>query len=487
MADSTLATLSLDNIYERLAPVTAPRYSKTARFTNWGMSFTCTPAVVFEPEDEAQCVLILELARRQGKRVRVAGIGHSPSDLACTDEYMLRTTKLNKVLEVNTEKCYVIAQAGIVLNDLHVALADHNLAMSNLGSISDQTLGGVIATATHGTGTKYPVLSTSVLSLTILLADGSRQVCSRTANADLFMASLCGLGVTGLVLNVQLEVEKAFRLREVQTPVLFDQVLKDFDKMAQAAEHVRLWWFPATDTVVWSKANRTEEPKKPVGSWLWDSLLGYHAIQFLLYVGRFVPRLNITTGKFAAWLVNKEVTRVDDSYKIFNVDCRYPQHTTEWAIPQSEAVACLRELRAFITKELKDPHGVRPHFPVEIRFSASDDIWLSPSYGKATCWIGIVQYKPYGTNVPYRRLFRAFEDAFSAHHGRPHWAKAHRLGPSELTTLYPHFGDFLRVMQDVDPKGVLRNPYARRHLLGEQGEEVGRRVFKERKDIRDVD
>ena len=43
--------------------------------------------------------------------------------------------------------------------------------------------------------------------------------------------------------------------------------------------------------------------------------------------------------------------------------------------------------------ELADPHGLRPHFPVEIRFTDADDIWLSPSSGARTCWIGIIQYK----------------------------------------------------------------------------------------------
>jgi L-gulonolactone oxidase len=249
---------------------------------------------------------------------------------------------------VNTEERYVIAQAGITLNDLHGVLAAHNLAMSNLGAISEQTLGGIIATATHGSGTTYPVLSTYVLSLTLLLADGSRQVCTRTENTDLFMASLCSLGVTGLLLTVKLAVEPAFKLREVQTPVRFDEVLGHLDGMAIAAEHVKLWWFPVTDTVIWSKASRTYEvgklfwrqstegshysnavdhpsclqPKSSAGSWFWGTLLGYHTVQFLLYVGRFFPGLNIPTGKFAAWLASTKSVRVDDSYKIFNMDCR---------------------------------------------------------------------------------------------------------------------------------------------------------------------
>ena len=94
-----LTSLSTPRLYNLLQPITVS--SLRSRFTNWGRTFTCTPLAIFEPETEDQCALVLELARREGRRVRFAGIGHSPSDLACTREYMLRTTKLNKVLEVS--------------------------------------------------------------------------------------------------------------------------------------------------------------------------------------------------------------------------------------------------------------------------------------------------------------------------------------------------------------------------------------------------
>lgn len=141
--------------------------------------------------------------------------------------------------------------------------------------------------------------------------------------------------------------------------------------------------------------------------------MGHHVIQFLLFLGRYCLFLNTYIANFACWLVSGDSLGIDDSYKIFNVDCRvslrycgetprisrtslhiqYPQHTTEWAIPYENSQACLRELREYLQKEQQNPHGIRPHFPVEIRFSAPDDIWLSPSYAQKTTWIGIVQYK----------------------------------------------------------------------------------------------
>lgn len=43
---------------------------------------------------------ILDMARQRNKRVKVVGGGHSPSDIACTDDFMIQMGKMNKVLKV---------------------------------------------------------------------------------------------------------------------------------------------------------------------------------------------------------------------------------------------------------------------------------------------------------------------------------------------------------------------------------------------------
>ncbi|KAF7351827.1 FAD-binding PCMH-type domain-containing protein [Mycena venus] len=461
-----------------LASITIPSTSPRSKFVNWGLSYECQPLAIFEPENERHCELVLEFARREGRVLRAVGVGHSPSDLACTGDFMLKMTKLNKLLEVNLEKLYVVVQAGITLTDLHVELGKHGLAMRNLGSISDQTLGGIVTTASHGSGIGYQVMSADVTALTLLLADGSRVTCSRQERTDLFMASLCGLGATGIILTVQLEVERAFRLKDVQCSRTFEDVIGHLDELVRSAQYVRFWWIAATHTVKCSVVNRTQEPKLPPIPWFWSSLLAFHVVQFLLFLGRYIPYVNTLTGRFVAWLSSGNVTLIDDSHTIFNVECRqYPQHTTEWAIPFKNAQTCLRDLHDWMDKEAADPNGIRPHFPFELRFSAQDDIWLSPSYGQETCWIGIAQYKPYGFNVPYRRFFAGYEAIVARHGGRPHWAKAHHYAPDTLRKLYPHFDDFVRLIHEVDPDGIFRNEYVRRHVLGEG---VGERVFKGR-------
>lgn len=53
----------------------------------------------------ALCWQVLALARQQNKRVKVVGGGHSPSDIACTDGFMIHMGKMNRVLQVLRALC----------------------------------------------------------------------------------------------------------------------------------------------------------------------------------------------------------------------------------------------------------------------------------------------------------------------------------------------------------------------------------------------
>jgi len=110
------SSLSTEAIRLSLRAVTLPLSSSRAKFRNWGKTYSCTPTCVFEPENETHCRLILELARRDGTTLRACGAGHSPSDLACTSGYLLRTDKLDRVLQVRfsfpSYRLYVEEDAG---------------------------------------------------------------------------------------------------------------------------------------------------------------------------------------------------------------------------------------------------------------------------------------------------------------------------------------------------------------------------------------
>lgn len=92
-------------------------------------------------------------------------------------------------------------------------------------------------------------------------------------------------------------------------------------------------------------------------------------------------------------LLTTPTYRVDLSDRIFNYDCGFPQYTYEGAIPYDRTGECLLALEHWHTGELHDPKGLRSHFPIEIRWTEKDDIWLSPTYGQRATYIGAIQYR----------------------------------------------------------------------------------------------
>jgi FAD/FMN-containing dehydrogenase len=69
------------------------------------------------------------------------------------------------------------------------------------------TLGGAIANDVHGKNHhRAGTFGCHVLSLELVRSDGRRLVCSPTSNADLFRATVAGLGLTGIIASAQLQM-----------------------------------------------------------------------------------------------------------------------------------------------------------------------------------------------------------------------------------------------------------------------------------------
>ncbi|KAJ2711971.1 D-arabinono-1,4-lactone oxidase [Coemansia spiralis] len=438
------------------------------RFRNWAGTFESQPEWYLAPESEHDVIAVVCAARRAGLRVKAVGSGHSPSDIACTDSVMLNMDKMCRVLGHDLAQCTVTVEAGIRLHDLHAELAQRGLALSSVGSISDQSIGGAIATATHGTGIAYGDLSSAITGLVLVDGTGTRHACSSEARRDLFDAARCSVGALGIVTQVTIQCEPAFMLRAVQTPTTLEAALEDLDGVVRSAEHVRLWWFPHTDRAVVWRANRVPAgtPRQSPESLVRDRLYGVHVYQLQLYKARFapddIPRL---AEEHFARRFDRRLEWVDDSFRVFNFDCLFPQYVNEWAVPLDRAASALRQLREWVDAQQQDPLGARVHFPVEVRFVRESSVWLSPAYRRAACYIGVIMYRPYRAPVPYKRYWHAYERIMRAHDGRPHWAKAHTMFYRDLAAAYPRFADFTCLRESCDPDDVFVNDYIRRHLL----------------------
>lgn len=85
-----------------LESVSIPSDSPRAGFSNWAKTFHCKPERVFAPTTVEHCRSIVELARREGARLHPVGVGHSPSDLACTNGWLMRMEGVKGLINVSS-------------------------------------------------------------------------------------------------------------------------------------------------------------------------------------------------------------------------------------------------------------------------------------------------------------------------------------------------------------------------------------------------
>ncbi|BFZ15798.1 hypothetical protein BsWGS_18837 [Bradybaena similaris] len=418
-------------------------------FTNWATTYSCSPELYFEPESVEEIRKILAFAQEKGKKVKIVGNGHSPSDLACTTDYMISLVRFNKVLHVDKEKLQVTVQGGCLLRDLneHI-LPDNGMALSVQGSVSDLTAAGVISTGTHGTGANFGIISTYVLGLELMKASGEVITINSEINADLLPIAALSLGSLGVILSVTFQCEKAFRLHCRQFPNSLQNVIENLDVYVTSSEHFRFMWYPHTDSVVCYHANRTKEEQKGGASWVWDMFVGYYMLQLLLWV-RLVPVINRMHFKIFG---TSPVEKIDRSDRVFNFNCLFKQYVMEWSLPRHKAGVVLYELKTWI-----ESSHFPVHFPVEVRFVKADNIFLSPCYMQDSCYINIIMYRPFNKLVDHEEYWNAYQKIVAKHGGRPHWAKDHKFTGTEFQKIYPKWTEFCAVRERLDPNGMFLN------------------------------
>lgn len=403
------------------------------KITNWSKTFECQPELYFLPRDVEEIREILLLAKTNKKKIRVVGMCHSPSDIALCSDYMMSLKLMNKVLEVNPETYQVRVEAGITFSKLNAYLDKHNMSFPVLGSVSEVSVGGVINTATHGSGVGHQVLSGYVVEVELITSSGDFVKCSKDEKTDVFYSVLCGLGSIGVVTTVVLQCEPSFILYQRTSPSTLDEVLEDLEDHLNQSEHFRFLWFPHTNSVSLSHIHRLPQgsvlpPSLPpitkfidrLTNWFWNYAVGYYALEVAYYVSTFIPPLTPFINRLWFYLqFSRETERIDRSHRIFNFECLFKQHVYEWSVPLEKTQVVLTELRRFLDKHPK----LCVHFPVEVRFVAADDIYLSPAFGRDSCFINVIMYRPYGKTIEYNTWFSALERVAREAGGRPHWAK----------------------------------------------------------------
>lgn len=383
---------------------------------------------------------------RGADRVLALGSAHSFSPVAVTPGLHIETAALPADIAVNGTT--VTVSAGMTYATLGRELHARGLGLAAMASLPHITVGGAIATGTHGSGDAIGTLSSAVTGIEIVTAGGDVRWVRRGVDPD-FGAWVVSIGALGVVTRVEMEVEPTYEVAQTIFAGLdLDVVEADFDAVFGSATSVSVFtrWRPEPDAQLWLKRRIDRE-----GPWPGGPAFGVpprddplHPLEQLDPV-----HCNPQRGQVGPWHERLPHFRAEFTPSAGD------EIQAEYLLPRTHAVEAIRALRALHAR-------ITPLLHVtEIRTMRADDLWLSPAYSVDTVGIHFTWHRD-------ERIFEvlpAIEEVLLPLGARPHWGKVSVASPEQLHSAYPRLTDFLRLREQVDPQGRFCGPFVTR-LMG---------------------
>lgn len=327
----------------------------------------------------------------------------------------------------------------------------------------DQTIGGAVATGTHGSSLQHGSLSANVVEYRLLKADGTYEDVTEESNPHLMRALRVNVGRLGVITQVKMRIIPQQAIRRTLENLDFDafvdrlQGIQDAYNAAVAADDptrvqkaleplqdTQLQWHSPLGNVWWADYEYLSEVEAnsmvggfagPGGSNFANISSVYdqapfrgtppNAMMATVQSSQFWANwfMNVIRGNFRSGVYSnrRAYASLSDDQNRLHVINPYDQY--ELAIPLETMGECFSKFGKLVYDERLFA-GART--PFLIRFVKGDDGYLSNVNGGHRVYINMEDFVQYSTgrrNVPFQRMI-AFLREEPACAGRLHWGKA---------------------------------------------------------------
>jgi hypothetical protein len=464
------------------------------------------PAHLERPSTFEDLVAIVTRAASEGRCARAVGAGHSSSDVAVTDDYLVNMHGLCaelpldiSVLRTSAEPSTLhTVESGVRIRELNQQLAQRHLALLNMGSYDVQTISGAISTATHGSGHALGPLCDAVQSLVLVHGQGrvtriepSEGITDPSAyrskypngpelvqDDDLFYSVVVSMGSLGIVAAYTLRVRPAFLLKESRALRRWTEVRAELlNGVPSSVEHYELYVNPyPVKGEYWCLVTERSETTQPAHN---DKERARNPLTTLLTRFRFIDwvlrrmfsSLPFSSPVFIQYALKALVDAeyIDQSYRVFNLgDANLvPAISAEFAFDTSPVggsaahVAGIEKILQLATEQADI--GNWHTSPFGVRFVRASRHHLAPQYGRDSCMVEL----PFmlGTAGAWD-LLRYYERRLVPDGVRPHWGQANfSLSYESTLAAYAEFPKFLHAFAHFNPDGTFDNVFTQRLSL----------------------
>ncbi len=425
------------------------KQNKNGTWVSWNENLSYKYKSLYKITSEKE----LQEVVKNSKQIRVFGSKQSSADIASGVETLVDITAYNKILSSNDSEHTITVQSGIILGDLLEDIEAKGWCIPCLPDINTVTIGGALATGTHGTSGK--LLSEYMTKCTIVLADGS--VKTITNKDNLIDAVRVSLGVLGVISTITFKCEPIYTLHIKEGPEDDKEWLPKINERLKQHDFLRILWLPHTDkgyVITGDKIGPNTEITENLGP---KYLKHRRTVSKILYKYTHVyPWITAIANK----LLYRGFFSSSKEHKgsLYQATVTKSRGSTlelaEWTIGLDVFPEVFEELKTEINKWSNKSFI---HIPMDIRFVYKDKSWLSYAYGKDVVTMGCVSRN--AATADTYEAFISIEKIFLKYGGKPHWAKRFTAKDAQLSKVYDKWEDFKLLRRELDPTNKFLNPY----------------------------
>jgi decaprenylphospho-beta-D-ribofuranose 2-oxidase len=195
----------------------APR-PKHAVLTGWGR-YPSAESDIYRPEKIAELAAVVTA---DATPLIARGAGRAYGDAALNAQSrVVDMQRLDRMLAFDPATALLRAEAGVTISEIIDVFLPRGFFPPVTPGTRFVTLGGSLAADVHGKNHhRDSSLASHVTWLDLMLASGEVRRCSREQNPELFWATVGGMGLTGVILELEL------RLRPVESAYLDGEVIR---------------------------------------------------------------------------------------------------------------------------------------------------------------------------------------------------------------------------------------------------------------------
>lgn len=451
------------------------RYQTHYQWRNHGQNVRSTVARYYEPSSTTEVQHIIQEARRNGKKVRVVGDGHSWSPLAQTEDYLISTRRFNRILQVSNDPPQITVEPGATIAATLRAYRQHHLCLPMNVDIPTLTIGGAVAVGANGFSKAWGTYADFVQEIELVTGTGEIRTINKDHQPEVWQAVACSLGTCGVFTKITLNLVPMFQVKVMNHQLEMDAALAGMSQRYADHDYTQYFWFPFNRTVTLQTADVTNDPltwtkgkqtRKNVNGWM-EAVATHLAHPLLLGF----PRATSLFTRFAdrSMQVSPQIMQQSDNMLLGQwINFMTPSRNASVSFPSGPDDPWMGKawmMAVNLVNQFAAAGRYAANLAMNIRLFGKSDTLLHMvpgAEGQPSCNIQITSFNnPHWDDFQQQLMLRWLEIPGA----RPHWAKEYQDIPGIASILHRVYGENLqrflqiREQEGFDPDNMFMNSF----------------------------